>query len=207
MVAHPIGRVVLGVSGLGVPPHPAGDQALRRAGRRHRPDPPAAPARATDEGPASATTSNYPGQPRRPAPRARPGGRQMNPSSASSETNCARSRLDLGADRHVLESSGFGVRPDLSLVGWRTGSGCLVVWGPSPAGSARRPGSARWSARPSVSRRQVLLFHASACDGLTPPLDTGHRQGSTQAAPWLRTHPTVRRCPGAWDRPRVSMPS
>ena len=28
----PIGRVVLGVSGLGVPPHPAGDQALRRAG-------------------------------------------------------------------------------------------------------------------------------------------------------------------------------
>jgi len=61
-VAHPIGRVVLGVSGLGVPPHPAGDQALRRAGRRHRPDPPAAPARATDEGPASATTSNYPGQ-------------------------------------------------------------------------------------------------------------------------------------------------
>jgi len=113
----------------------------------------------------------------------------MNPSSASSETNCARSRPDLGADRHVLESSGFGVRPDLSLVGWRTGSGCLVVCGPSPAGSARRPGSARWSARPSVSRRQVLLFHASACDGLTPPLDTGHRQGSTQAAPLAQDTP------------------
>ena len=35
--------------------------------------------------------------------------------------------------------------------------------------AASRPGAAR-TRHPSVPRRQVLLFHASACDELTPPL-------------------------------------
>jgi hypothetical protein len=42
-----------------------------------------------------------------------------------------------------------------------------------------------------VSRRLVLLFHASACDELRH-LDTGHRQGHMQVAPWLRAHPKGR---------------
>jgi len=56
------------------------------------------------------------------------------------------------------------------------------------------PSPGQDTTRPEVSGRQVLLFHASARDELTPPLHrtppgqprhlyTGHRQGSTQAAP------------------------
>ena len=42
---------------------------------------------------------------------------------------------------------------------------------------------------PSLSGRQVLLFHASACDELTH-LYTGHRRGHIQAAPRL-DHPQI----------------
>ena len=49
--------------------------------------------------------------------------------------------------------------------------------------------------RSSVSRRQVLLFHASARDELTPPI---HRTppGQHQPAPWLRARPAAGLCPG-----------
>ena len=59
--------------------------------------------------------------------------------------------------------------------------------------------------QPSLSGRQVLLLHASACDELTPPI---HRapSGHIQAAPRLRAH---RGEPLSRDHPQipVSMPS
>ena len=60
--------------------------------------------------------------------------------------------------------------------------------------------------RPSLSGRQVLLFHASACDELTPPIAPGHRRGHIQPAPRLRAH---RGGPLSRDHPQipVSMPS
>ena len=59
--------------------------------------------------------------------------------------------------------------------------------------------------QPSLSGRQVLLFHASACDELTPPIHR-HRRGHIQPAPRLRAH---RSEPLSQDHPQipVSMPS
>src|SRR5580700_289888 len=54
-----------------------------------------------------------------------------------------------------------------------------AAWGPPSRGQA--PGITGW---PSVSRRQVLQFRASACDELTPPLHRappGPRAGSSLA--------------------------
>jgi len=55
---------------------------------------------------------------------------------------------------------------------------------------------------PSLSGRQVLLFHASACDELMPPI---HRAppGPHAGRPLAEGTPTrACRCPGATHRPR-----
>ena len=54
---------------------------------------------------------------------------------------------------------------------------------------------------PPLSGRQVLLFHASACDELTPPL---HRAPPEQHAgrSLAEGAPAARLCPGVTDRPR-----
>jgi len=74
----------------------------------------------------------------------------------------------------------------------------LTVCGPP---SRRPPGFApTWTAG-SVSGRQVLLFHASACDELTPPL---HRAPPGQHAgrPLAEGAPAARLCPGDSALPR-----
>jgi hypothetical protein len=126
--------------------------------------------------------------------------------------------------------------PDPRLLPWRAGPGlALVCTAPSlqphyrafttttsrPApvprpgtlplavSAARGPPSRGHGAFPwpPVSGRQVLLFPASACGELTPPLHR-HRQGSTQAAPRLRTC-TRERTPLSREfcAPPVLMPS
>ena len=65
----------------------------------------------------------------------------------------------------------------------------------------QKPGPSRptW---PSLSGRQVLLFHASACDELTPPIHRappGPRAGSSLAD---STPPSACRYPGTTHRPR-----
>lgn len=66
---------------------------------------------------------------------------------------------------------------------WQMPFGCSVAEvSPSPAGWLHKPKRMTESG----IGKQVLLFHASSCDELTPLYTLGQRQGGTPAAPWMR---------------------